>query len=162
MKNYLGRALNGAVVGLVLIAAGVTLAACGADPGQAIGGGAGSAIGGGLLDLANKALPALLTAIGVPSALTGAIPAVLNMLRNQKAKETQTVIATQNDAMSGLLQLLPVAVDAVRSRSDNKVDDGVQLLKALFADRIAMLGIDDGALRQLVNAKLGAPSAPPA
>lgn len=147
----------------VLCFAGLALAACGADPGQMTGGGAApSAVGGGILDLVNKMLPAILTAVGVPAGLAGGIPAVLSLLRGMKAGNSKAEVGVENEAIQGLLSLLPVAAQAVKARVDGDPGDGVAVLKGLLGQRIQSLDISEDTLRKLVQGAVAAVKPPTA
>jgi hypothetical protein len=146
--SYLRAALTVAAVSF----AGLLLTGCGADPGQATGGGA--VAGGDILGLlVSKVLPLLLGGTGVGGALAGGIPVVLELIRNMKARNETAQIANSDSLLDAIFRRAPQAALA----SDD-ARDGVDMLKGLFGPQIAALGITDEALRLLVqSAKRSAP-----
>lgn len=158
--HYVRAALTIAVISF----AGLALAACGANPGQTTGGAPpiGGIDAGGILGmLVSQVLPLVLGSTGVGGAVAAGIPIVLNLLRGMKANASKAEIGVENDALAGILQLLPLAADAVKARVDGEPGDGVAVLKGLFADRIASLNIGDDTLAKLVKAAVAKQSATP-
>ena len=143
-RSYVRAALTVAAVSF----AGLLLTGCGADPGQATGG------GGDILGLlVSKVLPLLLGGTGVGGALAGGIPVVLELIRNMKARNETAQIANSDSLLDAIFRRAPQAALA----SDD-ARDGVDMLKGLFGPQIAALGITDEALRLLVqSAKRQAP-----
>lgn len=141
-SKYVRAALTVAVLSFV----GLTLSACGGDPGQILGGGA-QAGGGGILEmLVSKVLPLVLGTTGVGGAAAAGIPVVLELIRNMKNRNEKAQIENSDSLIDAIFKRAP---DAAQVSGD--VREGVDMLKGIFGDRIASLGITDEALKLLVQ-----------